>query len=621
MMKLEKAAEILILVCFHHASASVYWPQSSPMDLNMPTPPHIFIPERPETQYVLDGVAKVLQCKARGDPPPTYKWLLNKKEVPSDPNIVVNEQNGSLTMSKFSATINGYYQCEATSPYGVSLSQVIELRSRVVIAFNNEGPGQALVVREGYGIGLPCYGRPTFVPAGHVSWYYKSGSDTQNQIPVNKMPRMEIDANGTLYITQTERGDKRNDYACAMATDRLDTLLLPNTPNYITLDVIPSTELEIKPNLLGHTGSVTADKGGTVVLECFFSGKPPPTITWKAGDTNTVIVNGTDKRFFISTSGARLEIQQLRDDDEGDYWCEAQNGKGDSRATTFLNVTSRPLFVTSSPSIIIATVGDKAKFSCQASGSFHEWPLPPPVWTINGKPLSNKLPIDKYTLSSDGMELTIFNVTKPDRMCVQCNVSNSRGYAFGDGYLAVIDPMNVTSQPSKTIEVDDTWRVNLTIMATSDSCCPVFFSWSLDGRDLPKTALHENPYSYVQEHNSATLSIKGETTTELGKSEDKSKLGVYRCVIWHPAYSDNRTVTMDLRRKSVEEPEKQQQAGTSLWWVWILLGVVVLGLAALAIALMVRYNYPRQEYLLEKEEKKHKLNPEQDLMDQSFTEI
>ena len=45
---------------------------------------------------------------------------------------------------------------------------------------------------------------------------------------------------------------------------------------------------------------------------------------------------------------------------------------------------------------------------------------------------------DKFSLNADGTALTVHNVTKDDVMCVQCNVSNSRGYAFGDGYLAVI---------------------------------------------------------------------------------------------------------------------------------------------------------------------------------------
>ena len=45
---------------------------------------------------------------------------------------------------------------------------------------------------------------------------------------------------------------------------------------------------------------------------------------------------------------------------------------------------------------------------------------------------------DKFSLSVDGTALTVHDVTKDDVMCVQCNVSNSRGYAFGDGYLAVV---------------------------------------------------------------------------------------------------------------------------------------------------------------------------------------
>jgi hypothetical protein len=55
-------------------------------------------------------------------------------------------------------------------------------------------------VREGEGVALPCYDRPVIVPAGRWSWYYKSGENAQNQIPVHKLPRMDIDANGNLSL-------------------------------------------------------------------------------------------------------------------------------------------------------------------------------------------------------------------------------------------------------------------------------------------------------------------------------------------------------------------------------------------------------------------------------------
>ena len=42
-----------------------------------------------------------------------------------------------------------------------------------------------------------------------------------------------------------------------------------------------------------------------------------------------------------------------------------------------------------------------------------------------------------------------------------------------------------------------------------------------------------------------------------------------------------------------------QAAETNYWWIGILGGVIVLIIAIVLIALMIRYNYPRQEYLRE----------------------
>nr|KAG5693313.1 hypothetical protein BaRGS_008389 [Batillaria attramentaria] len=187
----------------------------------------------------------------------------------------------------------------------------------------------------------------------------------------------------------------------------------------------------------------------------------------------------------------------------------------------------------------------------------------------------------EFEFTPDKTRLTFKNVNHDDVASVQCNVTNERGYAFGDAYLAVIEPLVITEQPNATIDTElGDKSVNLTISATADTCCPLKFSWYLDGRDLKATALEKPPYSYQR--------------------DDNTVYGRYRCYVWHDIYHNNnnnynRNVTVHLR---------MNHATT---------GILVF--------LMIHYNYPRQEYLLEKEERKHQLNPERDLLDQSFTEI
>ena len=57
--------------------------------------------------------------------------------------------------------------------------------------------------------------------------------------------------------------------------------------------------------------------------------------------------------------------------------------------------------------------------------------------------------------------------------------------------------------------------------------------------------------------------------------------------------------TMGFSFAPCPEKEKLQAAETNYWWIGVLGGVLVFIIAIVLIALMIRYNYPRQEYLCE----------------------
>ncbi|XP_070202581.1 neural cell adhesion molecule L1-like isoform X2 [Littorina saxatilis] len=383
---------LLLCVGFPESASIKYWPKSTPMEFHIPAPPHVIDPFMQTTEYHSAGTRFDLNCEAWGLNV-TLKWLQDGSTIsPTHAYITEHPDNGTLSFHGFTRRDEGYFQCRASNQYGVSLSQVVEVRQSVTPQFNNDVKNaMTFTVHEGGGIALPCHDRPTFIPQASYNWYNRT--DTyQYQIHVKRHDRMDMDINETKVI----------------------------------------------PKVLGWTGHVTADKGGEVTLECFFSGNPKPVIRWRDGEQDTTIINGTGRRIYVSRSSHQLTISRLTDNDEGTYICEAENSKGSARASTFLNVTSRPLFEKESPQIIIAPTGSDATFSCVAKGAFREQPLAPPDWTINGNSIGPKQD-EQISLSEDKTKLTVHNVTKDDVMSVQCNVSNSRGYAFGNGYLAVIE--------------------------------------------------------------------------------------------------------------------------------------------------------------------------------------
>ncbi|XP_076456622.1 neurofascin-like [Babylonia areolata] len=591
---------------------------SSPtdQDLDIPTPPHVTEPTEPALHYVLANGNHSLHCRATGNPAPTLKWKVNGDLVSTmgDPRLLEDQMKGTLVLQAFDVSMEGYYQCLANNKHGVSLSQVVEMRLIVEPKFlNPKKPNNTVRVKEGHGAKLKCTDQPYRQPDGTYSWYHVKGA-TQEMIQVDQSDRMDIDLNGTLYFIDARPGDTATTYACAISFGESNKVTVAQTP-YVALQVTPGAVQEFPPSLLESTGYTTGDIGGQATLECFFSGQPRPRITWIDGRWNEQIVHEAEDRKFITNGGHRLTIKGLRDGDEGRYICEASNSMAKHRGITFLNVTSRPTFRIPSPQILVTPVGSDPTFTCLAQGAFGEAPVSRPTWTINGHN-GNSM---RYRISEDGTRLTLIDVTKDDMTCVQCNVSNSRGYTFGDGFLAVIDPLEVDNEPNTTVEVEPgtTRSLNLTVTATSDECCPVSFAWSFEGRFLDQKALRTAPYSYDLGHNEAMLTL--DLTHDL-----QGLMGQYRCDVFHSAYAEKFSVVVNVRVKEKEKPvtERMVEArGLNLWWLGVVGGVLVLLIALIAIFLMVRYNYPRQEYLLDKEEKKHRLNPERDIMDHSFEEI
>lgn len=74
--------------------------------------------------------------------------------------------------------------------------------------------------------------------------------------------------------------------------------------------------------------------GEGVTLECSATGHPPPQITWTRGDRSPV---PTDPRVSITPSGG-LYIQNVEQEDSGEYTCFASNTVDSIHATAFIIV-------------------------------------------------------------------------------------------------------------------------------------------------------------------------------------------------------------------------------------------------------------------------------------------
>ncbi|PVD32259.1 hypothetical protein C0Q70_07692 [Pomacea canaliculata] len=147
--------------------------------------------------------------------------------------------------------------------------------------------------------------------------------------------------------------------------------------------------------------------------------------------------------------------------------------------------------------------------------------------------------------------------------------------------------MTIKFKPNRTVAIKTGQPVELSVVATSDPCCPHQFAWQLNGTNLTETQLQQPPFSYSVYGESARLRIDANTTDDVLKA-----LGTYRCIVYHRVYEDPLMVDVIVYLS----PEPVQQAAIHLWWLGIVFVILILIIVGVVIFLMVHYNFPRQAY-------------------------
>uniref|UniRef100_A0A0B7BBY3 Ig-like domain-containing protein n=1 Tax=Arion vulgaris TaxID=1028688 RepID=A0A0B7BBY3_9EUPU len=558
------------------------------------------------------GADYMINCTAEGNPSPSFLWRKDGQDLGEVDPMIKGYKNGTLYFKDFTDREYGLYECLASNQYGTSISVKVP-----VIIEKPPGPGTEdtddvrLTPDEGNSVSFKCADTPPTVTEYGRRWYRKT--DT-SEVELNK--RIGTDAEGSLRFAYVEPSDS-DSYVCALAprvAQQQDTIRIYNT---VILNVNPvSQKAPTEPQLLFSTGSGYAKVflNRTAILECFFSGLPEPEISWK-NSSNQVVPAG-NPRFRLEDFNRRLFITNVQPEDEGRFSCIANNGHGEKIVYISVNVTSPPFKVPNQGlTSLIKPEFSEVSLLCQARAAIGE-SLNRPEWYRNTEPLRESTLPDpsRYSFSPDHTQLVIRNINKNvDTACFQCNVSNSEGYTFYDGFLRVIDPIVITRRPNDFIEVGDNERIDISVSATGDACCTTHKEWSFE--DTPLTLEERASPPLMEELSTDSMFFN---TSGVSDSVLASRLGRYSVRVSNP-YQDI-VVEFTISKKGAVAQEVAA-ATFELWWIAIIIGVLVIIIVILIIICCVKRNYPGETYQLEKTELKHHLNPKEELLDQSFQEI
>ena len=92
-------------------------------------PPHELLYQ--ESSLNREDRPVILECEAKGEPLPEYKWTKNGQEFStsgSDDRVAQEPGKGTLTIHRPRDIDEGLYQCRAENSYGISLSNAVYLR-------------------------------------------------------------------------------------------------------------------------------------------------------------------------------------------------------------------------------------------------------------------------------------------------------------------------------------------------------------------------------------------------------------------------------------------------------------------------------------------------------------
>ncbi|KAG1714169.1 Neuroglian [Nymphon striatum] len=444
----------------------------------VPTPPYFTKQPKHELLFQVSAQADekdkpfVLECEAKGQPPPKYTWYKNGLVFQSDVyDKRINRQadRGTLVFISPAKNDEGLYQCNATNIHGTAMSNAVYVRKSELNSFP-DGQPSSIAVEEGEPYTLVC-NPPSGFPKPSIFWILQSSTGALRTI---NSSRITVDPEGNLHFSNITQEDASDDnmYACSANSMFRNEYKLGNK---IRMNVIstggtsqshpPKKQYDSPPN-------IAALRGRSLELSCIYGGTPLPQFQWRRKNGKLPHGRHTFKNF-----GKTLRIRRIEFEDQGTYECEVSNGVGPSKSHAMsVSVQAAPYWLKVPDSINMAEEED-ATFECEARGV----PEPKLQWFINGVPIEKAEYNPRRTLQ--GTKLMLTDLKKTDTSVFQCNASNTHGYVYNNFYVNVMSlPPTITRRPENMKQA--VIGSNIIIPCKAEGAPVPKITWTRSGKQL-----------------------------------------------------------------------------------------------------------------------------------------
>ncbi|XP_070121588.1 neuronal cell adhesion molecule isoform X22 [Equus caballus] len=496
-----------------------------PLDLVQPPT----ITQQSPKDYIIDPRENiVIQCEAKGKPPPSFSWTRNGThfDIDKDPLVTMKPGSGTLTINIMSEgkaeTYEGVYQCTARNERGAAISNNIVVRPSRSPLWTKEKL-EPITLRNGQALVLPC-SPPIGLPPPIIFWM----DNSFQRLPQSE--RVSQGLNGDLYFSNVLPEDTREDYICYARFNHTQTIQQKQPISVKVISVKSSRERP--PTFLTPEGNASNKeelRGNVLSLECIAEGLPTPIIYWIKED-GTLPINRTFYRNFKKT----LQILQVSEADSGNYQCIAKNALGAIHHTISVTVKAAPYWIMA-PQNLVLSPGEDGTLICRANGK----PKPRISWLSNGVPI--EIAPDDPSRKIDGDTIIFSNVQERSSAVYQCNASNEYGYLLANAFV------NVLAEPPRILTSANTLYQVIANRPALLDCA--FFGSPLPTIEWFKgakgSALREDIYVL---HENGTLEIP---------VAQKDSTGTYTCVARNKLGMAKNEVHLEIKdpTRIIKQPE------------------------------------------------------------------
>uniref|UniRef100_A0A8C6DWF1 Neuronal cell adhesion molecule n=1 Tax=Moschus moschiferus TaxID=68415 RepID=A0A8C6DWF1_MOSMO len=487
------------------------------------------ITQQSPKDYIIDPRENiVIQCEAKGKPPPSFSWTRNGThfDIDKDPLVTMKPGSGTLTINIMSEgkaeTYEGVYQCTARNERGAAISNNIVIRPSRSPLWTKEKL-EPITLRNGQSLVLPCR-PPVGLPPPIIFWM----DNSFQRLPQSE--RVSQGLNGDLYFSNVLPEDTREDYICYARFNHTQTI---QQKQPISVKVISAKSYRQRPPTFltpdGNTSRKEELRGNVLSLECIAEGLPTPIIYWIKED-GTLPINRTFYRNFKKT----LQIVQVTEADSGNYQCIAKNSLGAIHHTISVTVKAAPYWIIAPQNLVLSPEED-GTLICRANGN----PKPRISWLSNGVPI--EIAPDDPSRKIDGDTIIFSKVQERSSAVYQCNASNEYGYLLANAFV------NVLAEPPRILTSANTLYQVIANRPALLDCA--FFGSPLPTIEWFKgskgSALREDIYVL---HENGTLEIP---------VAQKDSTGTYTCVARNKLGMAKNDVHLEIKdpTRIIKQPE------------------------------------------------------------------